>query len=317
MHHGDHLTLNKENGRILRQGNLNQEVEIVRYVTKKSFDAYVWQTLETKQKFISQLFAGSKEIRSMSDIDNTTMNFGEIKAIATDNQEIMEKFEVDMKVQQLKLKERNYKNQRFSYEDKLKIHLPQQIEKESKLVENCKKDLEIRDSNDSDFLIEINSKKFNDPKEAGQEIIKSINRNIDKDILYEIGKYKGFILYIENKFNDEKLYLCKNGVYSVQLSKVPSLNIQRLDEELSKFEKYVENGEKKIKDYQREIEQCKIELQKPFEEENELKELLKRQSELNNKLNLDNNKDKQLLIEDEITDEEEYDFLQEDEEMEE
>lgn len=310
--------MNKENGRILRQGNMNKEIEIIRYVTKKSFDAYVWQTLETKQKFISQLFAGSKEIRNMSDIDNTTMNFGEIKAIATDNQEIMEKFEIDMKVQQLKLKERNYKNQRFSYEDKLKKYLPGQIEKETKLVENCKKDLDIRNSSNTSFLIEVNGKKFNDIKEAGYEIIKSINRNIDRDVLYEIGKYKGFTLYIENKFNEEKLYLCKNGVYSVQLSKVPSINIQRLDEELSKFEKYIEDGERKVKDYRREIEQCKIELEKPFEDECELQDLLKRQSELNNKLNLDNKKNEQILIDDEIAEpKEECDFFQEDEEMEE
>ena len=166
---------------------MNKEVEIIRYVTKKSFDAYVWQILETKQKFISQLFAGSKEIRTMSDIDNTTMNFGEIKAIATDNQEIMEKFEIDMKVQALKLKERNYNNQRYTFEDKLKISLPKQIERESNFIEKCKADLQTRNQETSqEFTIELNNKIFNDPKEAGEEIIKSVNKNIDKDVLNNI-----------------------------------------------------------------------------------------------------------------------------------
>ncbi len=234
----------------------------------------------------------------MTDIDNTTMNFGEVKAIATDNKEIMEKFEVDLKVQELKLKERNYKNQRYTYQDKLKSYLPIQIEKQSKTVENCKKDLKVLEENNAkNFEIEINNKKFTDVKEAGSEIIKSINKNIDCDVLYEIGKYQGFNLYIENKFDEERLYLSKNGTYYVQLSKIPSLNIQRLDDELSKLEKYIIDGEQKIKNYKREMQQCEIELQKPFENEQELKELLSRQSELNNKLNLDSKQSELILIE--------------------
>ena len=271
---------------------MNKEVEIIRYVTKKSFDAYVWQILETKQKFISQLFAGSKEIRTMSDIDNTTMNFGEIKAIATDNQEIMEKFEIDMKVQALKLKERNYNNQRYTFEDKLKISLPKQIERESNFIEKCKADLQTRNQETSqEFTIELNNKIFNDPKEAGEEIIKSVNKNIDKDVLYEIGKYRGFTLYLANKYDDTEIYFIKNGKYSVRLAQIPSLNIQRLDEELNDFENEIEQSEQRIKRYKREMEQCKLELEKPFANEEELKQLLKRQSELNNKLNLDNKKE--------------------------
>jgi len=293
---------------------MNKEVEIIRYVTKKSFDAYVWQILETKQKFISQLFAGSKEIRTMSDIDNT-----EIKAIATDNQEIMEKFEIDMKVQALKLKERNYNNQRYTFEDKLKISLPKQIERESNFIEKCKADLQTRNQETSqEFTIELNNKIFNDPKEAGEEIIKSVNKNIDKDVLYEIGKYRGFTLYLANKYDDTEIYFIKNGKYSVRLAQIPSLNIQRLDEELNDFEHEIEQSEQRIKRYKREMEQCKLELEKTFANEEELKQLLKRQSELNNKLNLDNKKDEQILIEDEVTEEnQEIEDLQEFEEMEE
>lgn len=298
---------------------MNKEVEIIRYVTKKSFDAYVWQILETKQKFISQLFAGSKEIRTMSDIDNTTMNFGEIKAIATDNKEIMEKFEIDMKVQELKLKERNYKNQRYIFEDKIKTFLPKQIERENNFMERCKADLQIRNKETSQsFIMELNGKIFYDSKEAGEEIIKSVNKNIDKDVLYEIGKYRGFTLYLANKFNDTEIYFSKNGKYSVRLAQIPSLNIQRIDEKLNNFENDIKHSEQQINGYKREMEQCKVELEKPFANEKELKQLLQRQSELNNKLNLNNKKDEPILIEDETKEErQESENSQENEEMEE
>lgn len=305
------------NGRGLRPGNINLEVEILRYVEKQSFDAYIWQILETKQKFISQLFAGSKEIRSMSDLDNTTMNFAEIKAIATDNKEIMEKFEVDMKVQALKLKERNYRNQKFTFEDKLKISLPKQIEKANNNIEKWNADLSIRNNETTtEFNIELNSRIFKDSKEAGQEIINSVKKNIDKDVLYEIGKYKGFRLCLCNKYNDTEMYLVGNDKYSVNLAQIPSLNIQRLDERLASIEEYIENAEQNIKNYKREMEQCKIELEKPFTEEQELKELLQRQSELNNKLNLNNKRDEQTLIADEV-DNQENEYSQDSEEMEE
>ena len=309
--------IEQREGRILRQGNNNKEVEIIRYVTKKGFDAYVWQILETKQKFISQLFAGSKEIRSMSDLDNTTMNFGEIKAIATDNKEIMEKFEVDMKVQALKLKERNYRNQRYTFEDKLKKSLPKQIEKANNNIEKWNADLSIRNNETpTEFSIELNSRIFKDSKEAGQEIINSVKKNIDKDVLYEIGRYKGFKLCLCNRYNSIDIYIVGNYKYSVSLAQIPSLNIQRLDEKLANIEEYIENAEQKIKNYKREMEQCKIELEKPFTEEKELKELLQRQSELNNKLNLDNKKDEQTLIVDEV-DNQENELSQDSEEMEE
>ena len=298
---------------------MNKDIKVIRYVTKKSFDAYVWQTLETKQKFISQLFAGSKEIRTMDDLDNTTINFGEIKAIATDNQEIMEKFEVDMKVQELKLKERNYKNQRYRYEDNLKITLPKKIERNRQNIENLKKDKEIRDKETpTNFSIELNNKIFKDKKDAGNEIIKSCNSNIEKDVLYKIGKYRGFKIYLSNNSHDTSMYLIGNGKYHEHLAQLPSLNIQRLDEKLDKFEEYISENEKDIITYEREMEQCKIELEKPFADAEKLKELLERQSELNNKLNLDNKKDDQTIIADiENEDTEEYEYEKQDEEMEE
>ena len=134
--------------------------------------------------------------------------------------------------------------------------------------------------------------------------------------MYEIGRYKGFKLCLCNRYNSIDIYIVGNYKYSVSLAQIPSLNIQRLDEKLANIEEYIENAEQKIKNYKREMEQCKIELEKPFTEEKELKELLQRQSELNNKLNLDNKKDEQTLIVDEV-DNQENELSQDSEEMEE
>ena len=292
-------------GRILRQGNMNDEVVIIRYVTKKSFDSYMWQILETKQKFIGQLYAGSKEIRSMTDLDNTALNFGELKAIATDNQDIMEKFKVDMEVQELKLKERSYNNQKFTFEDKIKLTLPRKIEMTENRIKYYEKDLETRNSKtNNDFNIEINNRMFKDRKEAGEEIIKSINPKIMREVKYEIGTYRGFKISLENKFNETILHLTNNGDYKVTMSKVPSLNIQRLDDELFKFEDEIKKDKQSVLDYKREIEQCKIELEKPFADADKLKSLLLKQSELNARLNLDDKKESQMLIEDEFQNDE-------------
>jgi len=276
----------------------------------------VWQILETKQKFISQLYAGNKEIRTMADLDDTTMNFSEIKAIASDNPEIMEKFQVDMKVQELKLKERNYKQQKYNLEDKVNEIFPNAITESTAFIENCKKDIEIRDSqNNEKFEMEVNGKTFYDTKEAGYEIINSVNHNINCNIMYEIGKYKGFTLYLENGTSQDLLHLCCNTKYTASLSQLPNLNIERLDKLLASFEEKIQKSEEIIQDSKRQLEQCKIELQKPFKEEEELKLLLIRQSELNNKLNLDKNKNDQLILEDEET--EETEDLEYDLEMEE
>ena len=301
---GDLPTLNKENGRIIRQGNNNHEIEVIRYVTKQSFDAYIWQIIETKQKFISQLFAGSKEIRSMTDLDNNVINIAEIKAIATGKKEIQEKFEIDMQIQELKLKERNYKNQQYRFEDKLKSELPAQIERSMKFLENCKQDLIVKNNESSEqFSIFLNNKIFIDIKEAGNEIIKSINPVIPKDVLYKIGKYKGFDICLENRSFENNIYIQGSNNYKVTLSKVPSLNIERIDGEIGRIETCIRETENLIKDLERQKEQCKLELEKPFADEDKLKGLLERQSELDNILNLDNEKQEQTLLEDNIVEE--------------
>ena len=301
MYPGDPQISSKGNGRILRPGNLNKEIEIIRYVTKRSFDAYVWQILETKQIIICQLYSGGKEVRSMSDLDNTTLNFGEIKAIATDNKEIMEKFKVDMRVQELKLKERSYRSQKYNYDDRINYTLPRKIELAEKNMKDFIGDCKVKNQNlTKEFCIELNNKVFKDKKEAGAEIIKSIHSGIENDILDEIGKYRGFKICLENHYEQNFIHIIGSRKYTVDVSKIPSLNIDRIDEQLDSLEHRIEKCKQEIEEYKREIEQCKIEIEKPFADEQELKLLLQRQSELNNKLNLDKKEESQIVIEDEV-----------------
>lgn len=292
-------------GRILRQGNDNPEVMIIRYVTKRSFDAYMWQILATKQKFISQLNSGSKEIRSMTDLDVTTINFEQIKAIATDNEEIMEKFKVDMEVQELKVKERNYKSQKYTLEDKLKIRLPEHIEYENEQIEKYEEDIELRDKEtSSDFKIILNNRTITDKKEAGEMIIKIQNTKIKYGVLYEIGKYRGFKICLENQFDNVYINIIGTTRSYVKMSKVPSINIERLDNEINALDEKLEKSKQEIKSAEKQMEQCKIELEKPFADAEKLEQLLLRQAELDAKLNL-SGKENDVLIEDEETEENE------------
>ena len=300
-------------GRILRQGNTNPEVIIIRYVTKKSFDAYMWQTLATKQKFIAQLNAGSKEIRSMTDLDETTVNFEQIKAIATDNKDILEKFQVDMEIQELKLKERNYKNQKYTLENKLKKNLPNFIENQKELIELYKKDIEIRNTETkTEFEILLNNTIIKDKKEAGDLIIKNQNPKFQYGILYEIGKYRGFKISLYNQFDGARIYIIGNSKSYVELAKIPSLNIQRLDEEINLLDKKIEKCNQEITSAKKQMEQCKIELEKPFANAERLKELLIRQAELDAILNV-SNKDEPILIEDEESKDTEDEILEDEE----
>lgn len=297
-------------GRILRQGNDNLEVMIIRYVTKRSFDAYMWQILATKQKFISQLNSGSKEIRSMTDLDVTTINFEQIKAIATDNEEIMEKFKVDMEVQELKVKERNYKSQKYTLEDKLKKRLPEHIEYEKEEIEKYEEDIELRDKEtSSDFKIILNNRTITDKKEAGEMIIKIQNTKIKYGVLYEIGKYRGFKICLENQFDNVYINIIGTTRNYVKMSKVPSINIERLDNEINALDEKLEKCKQEIKSAEKQMEQCKIELEKPFVDAERLEQLLLRQAELDAKLNL-SGKENDVLIEDEEIEENENELEQ-------
>lgn len=265
----------------------------------------MWQILAIKRKFIAQLYSGSKEIRSMTDLDATTINFEQMTAIATDNKEIMEKFKVDMEVQELKVKERNYKSQKYTLEDKLKIRLPKHIEREKEETKKYKADIELRNKEtSSDFSIILNNKTITDKKEAGEIIIKNQNVKINNGVSYEIGKYRGFKICLENQFDSVYINIIGTSKSHIKMSKIPSLNIQKLDEEINALDTKLEKCKQEIKSSEKQMEQCKTELEKPFADAEKLEQLLLRQAELDAKLNL-SGKENDVLIEDEETEENE------------
>ena len=310
--------IEQREGRILRQGNENSEVMIFRYVTKESFDAYSWQTIETKQKFISQIYRGDTSIRTMDDLDNSAMSYAQIKAIASGNPLILEKFKIDNEVQKLQDKERNYKASKFRLEKKKKNDIPLSIKVADDYIQRLEIDKEtIQDKEQEDNChIIIDGKEFATYKDAGAEILEVSNRYLELNKEYELGEYRGFKLTITNKgmkdlFSNQgepqKIITIKGyNNYSFDLLRVPSLNIKKLDDKIDSIETTLKRQIELKKDLERQLDEAQKELEKPFEFEEQLRDLLKRQNEVNRELNMDK-KDKEIIvIDDEETEENEY-----------
>ena len=305
-------------GRILRQGNINKEVEILRYVTKESFDAYSWQLIETKQKFISQIYRGDTSIRNIDDLDNSAMSYAQIKAIASGNPMILEKFKVDNEIQKLQDKERNYKATKYRLEDSLNKIIPNEIEYRKNKIEKIKHTIEQREEKraEDNCNIEIDNRMFSTYKDAGAEILEFSDKFMQLGQEYHLGKYRGYELTMTNH-GSSSLYLNNNEVKKVirikaeydmefDLLKIPSLNIKKIDECLDKLEELLANEENKLKDLYRQQRKCEEQLKKPFEYTEQLQQLLKRKIEIDSELKLDDNEKKQIVVDEyEIETEEE------------
>lgn len=310
--------IEQREGRILRQGNLNKMVMIFRYVTKESFDAYSWQTLETKQKYISQIYRGDTSVRTMDDLDNSTMSFAQIKAIASGNPLILEKFKVDTDVQKLKDRERNYKASKYRLENSVNNDLPLTIKQTEDYIDKLEKDKERiqNKENEENCHITINGKEFSKYKDAGAEILEISNKYLELNKEYYLGNYRGFELTITNKgikdlFQNhgepQKIIKIKgNNEYSFDLLKVPSLNIKKMDEKIDSIENNLNKRIELKQDLERQLNEAKKELEKPFEYEEKLKEMLKRQREINQKLNMDEKEKSAIIIDEEENEPDEY-----------
>lgn len=310
--------IEQREGRILRQGNLNKMVMIFRYVTKESFDAYSWQTLETKQKYISQIYRGDTSVRTMDDLDNSTMSFAQIKAIASGNPLILEKFKVDTDVQKLKDRERNYKASKYRLENSVNNDLPLTIKQTEDYIDKLEKDKERiqNKENEENCHITINGKEFSKYKDAGAEILEISNKYLELNKEYYLGNYRGFELTITNKgikdlFQNhgepQKIIKIKgNNEYSFDLLKVPSLNIKKMDEKIDSIENNLNKRIELKQDLERQLNEAKKELEKPFEYEEKLKEMLKKQREINQKLNMDEKEKSAIIIDEEENEPDEY-----------
>lgn len=289
----------QRSGRIIRQGNKNPEVDIYRYVTEGTFDAYLYQLVENKQRFISQIMTSKTPVRFAEDIDETALSYAEIKALAAGNPDIIEKTELDTQVAKLKLLKQNYLSEKYELEDKVIKYYPNEIKRLENRIEDMKEDIEVFNNNntpDNSFdKMNIKGTDFTERKEAGEKIIEICKSMTNPEPL-GIGEYKGFKIILSFDTMDRKFYASmKNNLsYKTELGSDPSGNITRIDNVLNGIETRLSSIENNLEDTKKNYESAKKEIEKPFPQEEELKTKSKRLDELNIKLNL-NNKDKEIF----------------------
>ena len=283
--------LEQRAGRIVRQGNENREVNIYRYVTENTFDAYLWQTIENKQKFISQIMTSKTPVRVAEDVDESSLNYAEIKALATGDPKIKEKMDLDNEVTKLKMLEANYKSNRYRLEDKVAKNYPEEITRTEKLIEAVKKDIadvEPQGEGENKFTsITILGEKITDKKLAGEKLLEAI-KTIKINESKMIGKYRNMDLEVSyNVFTNEHNFSLNGAAkHSGELGTSADGNITRLDNALEKMPEKLNRLEEKLVSTKEQLENAKEELKKPFEKADELKTKVLRLAELNKLLDM-------------------------------
>lgn len=276
-------------GRILRQGNMLDEVEIYRYVTKGTFDAYNWSIIETKQKFISQVMSGDNVGRECEDVDEAVMNYAEMKAISSDNPLIKEKMEVDMEIQKLKMLRDVHNRTKYDVERRLKREIPGRIESLRTMLEETKADIETKDAYKATLGEEekapfiINGVTYDNREEAGEAFEKAV-RGLKAEERVMVGNYCGFEFGLKKEYFlsevVKKLILRGKGTYTLDAGDSPAGNMQRIANMADKLDTQKTNLEEKIEQCQHELVQLQKEYEKPFEREEEYAQKLSRQKEL-------------------------------------
>lgn len=277
-------------GRTVRQGNTNEEVEIYRYVTEKTFDAYLYQLVEGKQKFASQIMTSKSPARIAEDIDETALSYAEIKMLATGNPYIKEKMDLDIQVQKLELLKSSFNSVKYELEDKIIKYYPQEILKTETVIEGLKADIKIANSNKSDKFtgLVLNGQMYSDKKEAGTQLLE-VTKKIKSPKPTKIGEYRGFdVLCVYDIWERQPYLKLKNNLsHHLELGSDTFGNITRLDNCLNNLTKLLDNNVAKLDNVKNQLENAKEEVKKPFAQEEELKTKKARLYELNSMLNLD------------------------------
>ena len=297
MHHVDcpwkPSSIEQREGRGIRQGNENEEVAIYRYVTKGTFDAYNWSLVENKQRFISQVMTSKAVSRSCEDIDEATLSYAEIKAVATGNPLIKEKMEIDNDVQRLKLLKASYDNQRYGLQDNFMIKYPKLIKTATEKLANVREDVKARDKeliDNPEFAITIGKATYTERVDGGTMMLEAISKCKTGETT-AIGKFHGFELLVEKNFlGINYMVLQGKTEYKAELSTSPVGSMVKLENLFNGLHENIDFLEKKIEQYQNDLEASKAEYDKPFAYSKELEEKLSRQCELNAQLDLENAK---------------------------
>lgn len=296
--------LEQRAGRIIRQGNSNPEVEIYRYVTEQTFDAYLYQLVEGKQKFASQIMTSKSPVRSADDIDETALSYAEIKMLATGNPYIKEKMDLDIQIQKLKLLKANYLSEKYNLEDKIIKFYPQKIASLANTIKALEQDLSTAKAHpkpvDDSFVgMEINGEYISEKADAGKAILESCKQMNSSDPI-KIGKYRGFDMELQLNLTTHfyEVLLKSATTQKVSLGDDPNGNITRIDNAIGRIAEHIENAKAELKNIQTQYETAQIEVQKPFAQEEELKAKTKRQIEVEKLISSGENEPEQNAISD-------------------
>lgn len=298
--------LEQQEGRILRQGNQNEKVKIFRYVTENTFDAYMWQILENKQKFISQIMTSKSPVRACEDVDDTALSYAEIKALATGNPYIKEKMDLDVQVSKLKLLKANHTSQIYRLESDIAKNYPVQISALKERIAGMQSDVSVIknvDLQDNDsYSMNIGNVAYTDKKEAGEAMIAACAGLKAVTTGGKVGEYHGFTLSASyNLFaNSFELTIKGKCSYKIEIGKDPLGNIQRIHNALSSIDKKLAESEQKLETVQQQLATAQEEVKKPFPKETELNEKMERLSELNALLNMDEKGNETILADEDI-----------------
>ncbi|WP_195627384.1 DUF3849 domain-containing protein [Clostridium sp. 1001283B150225_161107_B6] len=285
--------IEQQEGRILRQGNMNDKVKIFRYVTEGTFDSYSWQLIENKQKFIGQIMTSKSPVRSCEDIDEAALTYAEVKALATGNPYIKEKMDLDIQVSKLKLLKANHTSQKYRLEDNIVKHYPIQIASMKERLAGYRADIQTYTQNkfpDKDtFSIKIGNRVYTDKKEAGAALIDMCRSAKQPNMAVTIGEYQGFKMSVsyDSFFSKFTVNLKGSISHEVEIGADPLGNLQRLSNALEGMGKRMEEVAQKLENVEHQLETAKVEVTKPFPQEAELAEKLERLTELNALLNMD------------------------------
>ena len=284
--------LEQRSGRIIRQGNRNKEVHIYRYVTESTFDAYLWQTVENKQKFISQIMTSKSPVRSCEDIDEAALSYAEIKALCAGDERIREKMDLDVDVARLRLMKANHQSQQYRLEDNILRHFPAQIEENKGFLSGFEADMRTLEAHphpkDGFAGMEVKGDLLTDKDNAGAAILEAFKDAKGLEPV-PIGSYRGFSmsLTVENFGKDFILTLKGKMSHRVELGKDARGNLVRIDNALAQMPERYKTVQGRLENVQAQLATAKAELGKPFPQEAELKEKSARLAELNAELNID------------------------------
>ena len=298
--------LEQQEGRILRQGNQNDKVKIFRYVTENTFDAYMWQILENKQKFISQIMTSKSPVRACEDVDDTALSYAEIKALATGNPYIKEKMDLDVQVSKLKLLKANHTSQIYRLESDIAKNFPVQISALKERIAGMQIDSQIVksvDLQDNDtFTMTVGNVLYEDKKEAGEALIAACAGLKTVSTGGKVGEYHGFTLSASYNMFSNAFELTVKGKcsYKLEIGKDPVGNMQRIHNTLSSIDRKLTESVQKLETVQQQLATAQEEVKKPFPKEAELNEKIERLSELNALLNMDEKGNETIMADEDI-----------------